>query len=446
MAFGNALGNSIVNRLSSPSQLEQESASGDTGGQAGRQGQGASGASKTTSAAQTNSHKAANQAIVNEGAQPASALDGIDASILDNSEFDSIVADDSIPWDVRSKLVAQRGGRLEASGVEVYPVAPIADYPIEYLDLGEPSIVSTPSTGERSLWEQTKTFGEGLFELGVVSVNNSVVGLGGGLTFLGTWALTGDLDNALGFREYFTDQYGARLTTEGGQAMGKWIGDKFSWVDGSRNTAGDWALERFGPAAATAAYMWPEVVEIAVGGATRGARGLEFVEVQHTPGFKGQAGAVGRVQRVVPNKVLDIPQGMSRQQFSDFSDALRSVVKEEKLPQGNILVHGSRSKGTAIEGQSDIDVLLVVSDKEFGAFAAKRLAEASGGNRKKILQTVKNQQRIRARGVSQTFETKLWEQVFPTLPKNVTKVQFSIVTEGSKFNQGPYIPLIKAGE
>jgi hypothetical protein len=100
-----------------------------------------------------------------------------------------------------------------------------------------------------------------------------------------------------------------------------------------------------------------------------------------------------------------------------------------------------RAKGTAVEGQSDIDVLLVVGDKEFGEFSAKRLAETTRGNRMKILQTVKNQQRIRARGISKSFETNLWEQVAPTLPNNVTKVQFSIVTEGSKFNQGPFIPL-----
>jgi hypothetical protein len=152
-------------------------------------------------------------------------------------------------------------------------------------------------------------------------------------------------------------------------------------------------------------------------------------------------GNFAAIARKVPSKSLNIPQGLTKKQFAEFSNSLQSVIKAENLPQGKVVVHGSRAKGTAVEGKSDIDVLLVVSDEEFGAFAAKRLAEASGGNRKKILQTVKNQQRIRARGISQTFETNLWDQVVPTLPKNVTKVQFSIVTEGSKFNQGPFIPL-----
>jgi hypothetical protein len=153
------------------------------------------------------------------------------------------------------------------------------------------------------------------------------------------------------------------------------------------------------------------------------------------------AGNFAALARKVPSESLNIPQGLTKKQFTEFSNSLQSVIKAENLPQGKVAVHGSRAKGTAVEGKSDIDVLLVVSDEEFGSFAAKRLAEASGGNRKKILQTVRNQQRIRARGISQTFETNLWEQVVPTLPKNVTKVQFSIVTEGSKFNQGPFIPL-----
>ncbi|NBM55427.1 hypothetical protein GWI68_11715 [Proteus sp. G2669] len=105
-------------------------------------------------------------------------------------------------------------------------------------------------------------------------------------------------------------------------------------------------------------------------------------------------------------------------------------------------MHGSRAKGTAILGQSDIDIMLVISDREFGCFAAKIIAESSGRTQKNIVKTFSDQQRINGWGISKTFEATIWDHVFPTLPKGeFSKVQVSIMTEKPPFNTGPYIKI-----
>lgn len=51
-----------------------------------------------------------------------------------------------------------------------------------------------------------------------------------------------------------------------------------------------------------------------------------------------------------------------------------------------------------------------------------------------------NQQRIRARGISNTFESNLWEEVFPAINKSgIEKIKVSVMKKGSPFNTGPSI-------
>jgi len=115
---------------------------------------------------------------------------------------------------------------------------------------------------------------------------------------------------------------------------------------------------------------------------------------------------------------------------------------DEALPEGDTFIHGSRAAGTARAGESDIDVLHVVSDQDFDALVNRRLAETSGRNQELIQDYATEQQRITARGISRTFESDLWENVYPSLSANdVTRIQFSIVKASSPFNKGPFIPV-----
>jgi len=114
----------------------------------------------------------------------------------------------------------------------------------------------------------------------------------------------------------------------------------------------------------------------------------------------------------------------------------------EGLPQGKTLVQGSRAAGTARAGESDIDILHIVSDENFDALVNQRLGETSGRNQALIQQYATDQQRMTGRGISLTFEKNLWKNVYPSLPANdVTKIQFSIIKAGSPFNNGPFVPV-----
>lgn len=102
-------------------------------------------------------------------------------------------------------------------------------------------------------------------------------------------------------------------------------------------------------------------------------------------------------------------------------------------------MHGSRAKGTA-RPNSDIDIKVILSDENFAKLVEKRLKETTGRSKQLIEKTVNNQQRIRARGISNTFESNLWEEVFPTINKSgIEKIQVSVMKKGSPFNTGPSI-------
>ncbi|TWP27052.1 DUF4280 domain-containing protein [Apibacter muscae] len=142
----------------------------------------------------------------------------------------------------------------------------------------------------------------------------------------------------------------------------------------------------------------------------------------------------------VGRRNLNIPQGLTKLQFEEFSKALKELLKNEGI-EGKVEVHGSRAKGTA-RPNSDIDIKVIVNDESFAKLAQKRLSETVGGNKKAIEKTVKNQQRIRARGISETFESNVWEDVFPTIKESgVEKIQISVMTENSPFNTGPSITI-----
>ncbi|MCL1791038.1 MAG: nucleotidyltransferase domain-containing protein, partial [Peptococcaceae bacterium] len=133
-------------------------------------------------------------------------------------------------------------------------------------------------------------------------------------------------------------------------------------------------------------------------------------------------------------------QGLTEKEFENFSEQLRSVLKKEGVPGDNVFVHGSRARGTAAYG-ADIDVKVILSNKDFGKIASRRIATTTGKTRNNVIKQVRNEQKINARGISRTFETSIWNDVYPTLPDGFKKVQVSIMTKGSSFNTNPSVRL-----
>ena len=158
--------------------------------------------------------------------------------------------------------------------------------------------------------------------------------------------------------------------------------------------------------------------------------------------FRGPDGKVyDNIPKDIPKNVPSIPKGLSDKQFADFSSRLRTLMSEEGLPPGDTFVHGSRASGAAATG-ADIDIVHVVSEDAFDAFVKKRVAETPGGSGAQIADIAAKQGRVRARGVSRTFEQNLWQDLYPSLTADeVSKIQFSIVKPSSPFNVGPFVPI-----
>lgn len=75
-----------------------------------------------------------------------------------------------------------------------------------------------------------------------------------------------------------------------------------------------------------------------------------------------------------------IPQGFSKDEYETFSKNVREFTKKNNLPEGKIVVHGSRANGTANDA-SDIDIILRVDQATFDEFVEKRLSTIPEGTR-----------------------------------------------------------------
>src|SRR5690606_14548423 len=118
------------------------------------------------------------------------------------------------------------------------------------------------------------------------------------------------------------------------------------------------------------------------------------------------------------------------------SKKLDELAKAEGLPAGRFVVHGSRAAGRARPGK-DVDVLYIVSESDFDSFVAKRVSETSGRTSKNIEKQARNQRRVNARGISRTFEGRVYDTI--PLPSGVSKVQISVASPSSVFRKGPYV-------
>lgn len=135
-----------------------------------------------------------------------------------------------------------------------------------------------------------------------------------------------------------------------------------------------------------------------------------------------------------------LPQGVALNEFNNLSNTLRILLREKGIPDGKIYIHGSRANGTAKSGESDIDIMVIISDAEFAAFTAKRIELSSEKMKLKLERMIRNQQRLNGRALGQGVESGIWENVYPALSfEEVSKVQVSVMKESSPFNKGPYI-------
>lgn len=82
----------------------------------------------------------------------------------------------------------------------------------------------------------------------------------------------------------------------------------------------------------------------------------------------------------------------------DFGEVHTDLLKEygdfgNCIPIHGIIssIHGSRANGTAVAGESDIDMMIIISDAEFDVFVAKRMELSSEKMKIKIARMVKNQ-------------------------------------------------------
>lgn len=136
-----------------------------------------------------------------------------------------------------------------------------------------------------------------------------------------------------------------------------------------------------------------------------------------------------------------IPQGFTEAAFKKFSKGARRLRKEAGLPaSGELVVHGSRVKGTATAA-SDIDVALRVDEATFFELAEKCLARTYPETRlrKKMLDRIRNNGQLSSFDLGRNFSQLRRE--FLDVASPVETVQFSVLKKGGKLDTGPFLSL-----
>jgi len=141
------------------------------------------------------------------------------------------------------------------------------------------------------------------------------------------------------------------------------------------------------------------------------------------------------------------PQGMTEEQFQQVSARLRQRLGQEAGRTGDfggdILVHGSRGRGTAAPG-ADLDIGIRVSAERFEQLVQERLASVKeGGDKWKTLQRALERGRLHQgeagiSGVSKEIQRLVNEEMGLGFTKGV---QVTVIREAGPFDQGPFITL-----
>jgi len=134
-----------------------------------------------------------------------------------------------------------------------------------------------------------------------------------------------------------------------------------------------------------------------------------------------------------------IPQGFTERQFRRFARGARRLRRQANLPDGELVIHGSRVRGTA-RATSDIDVALRVDDSTFFNLAEQALSRARIGTRLRATML----RRIRRNGQLSSFDLGT---EFQRLRRDLldlespVPVQFSVLRRGGRLDTGPFLPL-----
>ena len=148
---------------------------------------------------------------------------------------------------------------------------------------------------------------------------------------------------------------------------------------------------------------------------------------------------VGESFILVHNKGMKIPQGFSEKEFEDFSEAAKKLVEKQKLPNGELLIQGSRANGTA-RIDSDIDVMYRVNEETYNEFTTNRIESVHAGSalQKKLIKEAAKGKFGRYQ-ISETFNKDYYDILVPNSP--IKDIDFSIIKKDSPFDKGPLIEI-----
>jgi hypothetical protein len=134
---------------------------------------------------------------------------------------------------------------------------------------------------------------------------------------------------------------------------------------------------------------------------------------------------------------LEIPQGITAEQFVSISSALRTRAAELGLQEADIVIQGSRASGTARFPTTDLDIAFRVSPERFESFmnSFSRLANVNPGSAAERTRNwaVDN-------GIIQTGEARMSALAAAIRSELGFPIQISVVRSGGRFDNGPQIP------
>jgi hypothetical protein len=133
------------------------------------------------------------------------------------------------------------------------------------------------------------------------------------------------------------------------------------------------------------------------------------------------------------------PQGFTERQSSRFARGARRLRREAGLPDGDLVIHGSRVRGTA-RNDSDIDVALRVGDREFFDLAERCLERTHPGTRLRetMLHRINHNGQLSSFDLGTDFQ-RLRRQLLDS--ESPFPVQFSVLRRGGRLDTGPFTPL-----
>jgi predicted nucleotidyltransferase len=130
--------------------------------------------------------------------------------------------------------------------------------------------------------------------------------------------------------------------------------------------------------------------------------------------------------------MLEVPQGLSEEQFAALSARVRSAAGDYS---SDIQVQGSRVKGTA-RPDSDIDIAIRVPKERFEEILRDRFGVPNPGSAKE-----RTMRHARAKGKIQAGEAGLRSLRTALEVELGIEVDISVICIGGEFDVAPFIPL-----